>query len=311
MTMLSDNWIPSASDHLSLQRSESKCSEPDDMCIKISKYYGEDSYIRRSVPNTYSAYTLKFDIALPGSLEINDYCRIKYSFDGNTFIYLKSYQGRESTVQLLNQSYSFQSLPGDDVWIQFETDGDSSTGGDSCYYDNICLFGGQGMYDTSLLIRDDLISSLPLSSFSWPGSDFYDDRHYDDYDIYDYYDYYTLYYYYDDWGWESWFNNSYLQVDLGALFLIDSISTWGYVGWRRYDTWVKSYNLTFSIDGEIFTPYIHNPLQGNINVNDEKKNVLSQNIVTQYLRFIPIEFHDWKGFNLDASGYSYVPLCLL
>lgn len=64
------------------------------------------------------------------SLETNNYCRIKYSFDGNTSTELKSYQMTGSTVQSLNQSFSFNSSAGDQVWIQFEADGASSSGGD-------------------------------------------------------------------------------------------------------------------------------------------------------------------------------------
>ena len=325
MTILSDQWILSDSKHLS-KRKSSKCSRPDNNCYKIEGYYGEDCYMRRSESNLYATYTLNFDIVLSFSMEPDDYCRIKYSFDGDTFTELQSYQGSSTLVRKLDQSFSFDSSIGDQVWIQFENDGNDPNGYDSCYFDNICLYG-QGIPDTAhptksptyptisptttsptthsptqsplnLTFIDGLISPLPLSAFSWSDINSGTSECTDP----------------STTGWCSKNTNnpnSYLQVDLGHKFAVDSVSTWGIqCGCPAYGL-VTLYNLTYATDVNVYKPYIHNPLQGNVNPQFVQKNVLSPYIVAQYLRFTPVAFFRWKSLRVDASGYSYVFMCTL
>ena len=138
-------------------------------------------------------------------------------------------------------------------------------------------------------IIEDLLSSLPLSSFGWT-------------DIADIFtectDPRTV-------GWcSNYFNDptSSLEVDLGELYIIYSVSTWGIQDYGYGDEWVISYNLHYSTDGNNFISYINNPLQGNNDSNNEQKNVLNPYIITRFLRFLPIEFHHWKSFRVEASG---------
>ena len=140
--MTTDNaWMISSSVHVIEQSSSSRCTDPDNLCIEIEGYEDEDCYIRRSVPNDYNTYILKFDIALSG-MESENYCRIKYSFDGITYTELPPYKGNGGAIiQLLNQQFTFSSAVGSQLYIQLETDGDSSSGGDACYYDNVYLYG--------------------------------------------------------------------------------------------------------------------------------------------------------------------------
>ena len=75
--------------------------------------------------------------------KIIDYCRIKYSFDGNLFIQLKSYQGNDNIVphQILDEELTFDTSAGSQLHIQLETDGDSTKGDDYCYFQNVYLYG--------------------------------------------------------------------------------------------------------------------------------------------------------------------------
>ena len=147
-------------------------------------------------------------------------------------------------------------------------------------------------------IIEDLLSSLPLSSFSWT------DIHASQVNCIDPR---TV-------GWCSGdINNpnSYLQVDLGDLFIIYSVSTWGIQDYGYGDEWIISYDIYYSTDGNIFKSYINNPLPGNTDWNNEQENVLNPEIIAQFLRFIPINFHNRKSFRVEASGSSYVSFHLL
>ena len=100
--------------------------------------------------------------------------------------------------------------------------------------------------------------------------------------------------------------SSYLEVDLGELYIIYSVSTWGIQDYGYGDEWVISYDLLYSTNGNTFISYINNPLQGNTDSSNEQKNVLNPFIVTRFLRFSPIEFNNWKSLRVDASGSGYV-----
>ena len=41
----------------------------------------------------------------------------------------------------MNQEFPFTASPGNQLYIKLETDGDSSSGSDSCFYDNVYLYG--------------------------------------------------------------------------------------------------------------------------------------------------------------------------
>ena len=156
MTNITGNWYSSATHHVTLHSQFS---------VAIHGFDGEECYIRKSVSNMYTSYTLRFDIELVSTLETNDYCRIKYSFDGNTFIELQSYQGIGENLQLLDQSFSFNARPGSQLWIQLEADGQSYNGGASCFYDDICLYGHWDILDTNYPTTSPT-TSLPTNSSS-------------------------------------------------------------------------------------------------------------------------------------------------
>ena len=145
-----NTWTISDSKHVDDANSNSRCSEPDDECIRVRGYRNEDCYIKRSVTNTYTTYTLTYDLILYG-MEAGNYCRIKYSFDDITYSELASYQGDSGTLtqQFPEQKVSFDSDTGSQIYIMLETDGNSLSGGDSCYYDNVCLYG-QGLATTAI-----------------------------------------------------------------------------------------------------------------------------------------------------------------
>ena len=92
--------------------------------------------------------------------------------------------------------------------------------------------------------------------------------------------------------------SSYVQVDLGDLHRIDSVSTWGYS-----NSWVTSYDLEYSIDGITFVSNcVTNPFIGNHMSRNEKKNLLIPNIAARYLRFTPRTFNLWKTMRIEATG---------
>ena len=100
---------------------------------------------------------------------------------------------------------------------------------------------------------------------------------------------------------------SYLQVNLGEVYVIDSVSTWGH---RLISLWVTSYNLSYGIDGATFVQYFDNPLPGNLDNVNEKKNILKRSIIAQYLRFTPITWYWWRSMRIEATGTSLVSYLL-
>ena len=63
-------------------------------------------------------------------------------------------------------------------------------------------------------------------------------------------------------------SNGYLQVDLGGLFIIYSVSTWASnIGYG----WVTSYNLNYSVDGLSYISYEYNPLPQNFDNHFHRK----------------------------------------
>ena len=165
-----NTWIISDSKHVEDGGGDGRCADPEDTCVRIRGYPNEDCYIKRSIGHTYSRYTLKFDITVYKMEDVN-YCRISYSFDDNTYIELVSYQGGgladDGAVQYLDQVFSFDSNVGNQVYIKLETDGDSDGGNDSCYYDNVCLYG-QGLFTTGTTSNTTKTTSSPTGSTASP-----------------------------------------------------------------------------------------------------------------------------------------------
>ena len=164
-----NTWTISDSKHIEDANHDDRCSEPEDTCIRVRGYRNEDCYLKRSYANLYTSYTLKFDIVLY-DMEDPNYCRIHYSFDDNTYTELKFYQGGDGTTQLLDQTFSFDNtnIGSSQVYIKLETDGDSWFGDDSCYYDNVCLYG-QGLVTTAVPTPNPLdTTSSPTGSTPSP-----------------------------------------------------------------------------------------------------------------------------------------------
>ena len=101
----------------------------------------------------------------------------------------------------------------------------------------------------------------------------------------------------DLYAWCAAGNNnpsSYLQVDLGHLYIIESVSTYGRLGqWKQY---VTSYNLQYSDNEfEFISDDISNPMQGNVDQTNEQKNELNPSIIARYLRFTPVTYFGHKS----------------
>ncbi|XP_068732998.1 neuropilin-2-like [Montipora capricornis] len=89
------------------------------------------------------------------------------------------------------------------------------------------------------------------------------------------------------WCTGYWYNNNHLQIDLQSLHVICAVSTQGHpVGYW----WVKKYTLESSIDNKTWTDYKENGLvkifDGDNDGNTAKKNVLSNVLITRWLRFV-------------------------
>lgn len=170
------------------------------------------------------------------------------------------------------------------------------------YYIEVSGYGGAyGPYTMDIncsitpieyAVIDNLLSSLPIEAFSWSDVESYTEC--------------------QDPRFSAWcslaaFNtSSYFQADLGELYIIYSISTWGIDDYCCGPEWVESYDLEYSIDGISFISYINNPLPGNVDYFTEQNNALQPTIVAQFLRFIPVSFQNWKSMRVDASGSSLV-----
>ena len=143
-----NSWNISSDQDIDSLYSIYSCSPPYYRCIVI---HGPDNYIRRSVENEYASYRLQFDITLR-EMESGDYCKIKYSFDGDNFIDLASYQGQGSAVKTggLEQEFFFDSDVAEDrLYIELGSDTVTLTGNDNCYYDNVYLYGTDSLPTTS------------------------------------------------------------------------------------------------------------------------------------------------------------------
>ncbi|XP_068756831.1 uncharacterized protein [Montipora capricornis] len=103
-------------------------------------------------------------------------------------------------------------------------------------------------------------------------------------------------------------NNKYLQIDLQSLHVICAVST---QGGGIYSYWVKKYTLQSSTDNKTWTDYKENGLvkifDGNNDRNTAKKNILSNVLITRWLRFVAKDFKDCAGMRTEVYGVKQKP----
>ncbi|XP_068691259.1 uncharacterized protein [Montipora foliosa] len=108
----------------------------------------------------------------------------------------------------------------------------------------------------------------------------------------------------------NWDNrhNGYLQIDLQSLHVICAVSTQGK---RDFGRWVKKYTLQLSTDNKRWTDYKENGLvkifDGNNDWNTAKKNVLSNVLITRWLRFVVNESWVWSCMRTEVYGVKQKP----
>lgn len=158
-------------------------------------------------------------------------------------------------------------------------------------------YDSDGYYDLRISCiptdSEELLGQLPLSSFSWsdvfPHSKCQDPAHI-------------------SWcAFDSHDSSSYVQVDLGSQSIIYSVEIVNPESFIKSfgNEWVISYNLEHSLDGEIFESYTSNPIiNENIKTNKQFNYILNVPIMTRFLRFIPLEFHNAKTMRILAYGKS-------
>jgi len=114
--------------------------------VKIKGYDGEDCSVTRSASNSYSSYMLQFDVTLD-NMESPNYCEVSVRFGSSgSWSVVKSYQGSSTTETFENEVARFTNTGSSSstLYIKLATNGDSSSGGDICYYDNVYLYGVGG-----------------------------------------------------------------------------------------------------------------------------------------------------------------------
>eukprot|EP01083_Nonionella_stella_P032153 87988_1 len=133
-----NGWTVTTSKSVSI--SSSKCTSSS--CVLIKGYDDTDNSITRRVSNDYSSYSLKFDVILD-NMETNNACEVSVKFDRGRWKTVKSYKGDccTSTETYKAQTAEFNAPSASRLHIRLSTDGDSSSGGDRCYFDNVYLFG--------------------------------------------------------------------------------------------------------------------------------------------------------------------------
>ncbi|XP_068675968.1 uncharacterized protein [Montipora foliosa] len=102
--------------------------------------------------------------------------------------------------------------------------------------------------------------------------------------------------------------NSYLQIDLQSLHVICAVST---QGGGVYREWVKKYTLQSSTDNKRWTDYKENGLvkifDGNNDTNTAKKNVLSNVLITRWLRFVVKDYNVFACMRTEVYGVKQKP----
>ncbi|XP_068728227.1 uncharacterized protein [Montipora capricornis] len=103
-------------------------------------------------------------------------------------------------------------------------------------------------------------------------------------------------------------DNQYLQIDLQSLHVICAVSTQGN---GIYLDWVKKYTLQSSTDNKRWTDYKENGLvkifDGNNDANTAKKNVLSNVLITRWLRFVVKDYNVEACMRTEVYGVKQKP----
>ena len=154
-------WEISSSYHVEEWSSSTRCPiEPDTDCLRINGYSTGGCYIKRSVPNLdlFNWYQIKFVVTL-SNYETADVCKVKYSWDDDIYFELNSYYGDGNVASMLDQSFIFPTNPNaSTLYIMFENEGNSPTGKDYCYIDDVFLYGSPVEID--LEINTDFYDTL-------------------------------------------------------------------------------------------------------------------------------------------------------
>ncbi|KAL9955596.1 hypothetical protein ACROYT_G036938 [Oculina patagonica] len=92
----------------------------------------------------------------------------------------------------------------------------------------------------------------------------------------------------------------WIQVDLGKITKITRLATQG-----RQDAghWVKSYSITYSVEGGPFISYNHNQvLPANKDSNTIVGHILNPPIIARYIRIHPKEYQGYMALRFDLYG---------
>ncbi|KAL9980070.1 hypothetical protein ACROYT_G008611 [Oculina patagonica] len=112
-------------------------------------------------------------------------------------------------------------------------------------------------------------------------------------------------------GWcakESARDDDWLQVDLGTTFQVCAIASQGD---RNGNEWVTDFKLSYSSDGNVWTPYkdangveVEFHRQGDSNTVDQHK--LPVPVSARYFRFHPTKQHSWNCLRVELYGESSI-----
>lgn len=98
-------------------------------------------------------------------------------------------------------------------------------------------------------------------------------------------------------------DDCFLQVDLGSMHLLCAVATQGNPGGNR--DYVKRYKLLSSTDGQNWDTYEENGnniIDGNSNNWGANKKELDKEIITQYVRFCPVDWYCWPCLRVELYG---------
>jgi len=94
--------------------------------------------------------------------------------------------------------------------------------------------------------------------------------------------------------------DDWIQVDFYTFKILTAVATQG-----RYDQsqWVTSYSLSYSNNGNSFTPYQGGKVfPGNSDRNSVVKHDLNPLIITRYIRLYVKSFSGWSSLRMEYYG---------
>ncbi|CAH1244449.1 PKD1 [Branchiostoma lanceolatum] len=106
-------------------------------------------------------------------------------------------------------------------------------------------------------------------------------------------------------GWCASTADQWLQVDLGRRTYVKGVMTQGHSDERG---WVTSYQLHFSLDGDMFSVYSVETdgsptvFTGNVDGSTIVRHVLDQTVVAQFVRFLPLTSHALICMRVEVLG---------